>query len=232
MTATSRLHVVIPAAGVGRRMSGDVPKQYLPLAGRTVIEGSLAPFLARSDIAQIVVVTSDGDALFSGLAVARDKRVGTAIGGQERADSVLRGVKALHANADDWVLVHDAARPCLHADDLARLIDELKSDDVGGLLATPVSDTLKAADAAGLVQATVPRQHLWRALTPQMFRVGLLLQALRAARESGIAVTDESAAIEALGRTPKLVAGRADNIKITVPEDLAYAAHILRARAT
>jgi 2-C-methyl-D-erythritol 4-phosphate cytidylyltransferase len=237
MTAASRLHVakfhvVVPAAGVGRRMAGEAPKQYLSLAGRTVIEWSLAPFLARSDIAQIGVVTSSNDAHFSGLAVARDRRVSTAIGGAERADSVLRGVMALQANADDWVLVHDAARPCLHTDDLARLIDELKSDAVGGLLATPVSDTLKAADDKGFVQATVPRQHLWRALTPQMFRAGLLLQALREASERRVAVTDESAAVEALGYAPKLVAGRADNVKITVPEDLAYAAQILRDRET
>lgn len=228
MPIAQRLWVMIPAAGVGRRMSAALPKQYLPLAGRTVLEWSLAPFLANASISGIVVGHASDDPHIG--ALVRDARIRTCVGGAERADTVLRGLDALEADDNDWVLVHDAARPCLHADDLSRLIAELSSDEVGGLLACPVSDTLKSADAQGRVAATVPRDHLWRALTPQMFRYGLLRRALPHARERGLTVTDESSAVEALGHRPKLVAGRADNIKITVPEDLAHAEHILRAR--
>ena len=225
------LHVVIPAAGAGRRMDGELPKQYLPLAGRTIVEWSLAPFLMRSDISQIVVVLPSDDTHFAKLACARDGRVRAVSGGAERVDSVASGVAALSARDDDWVLVHDAARPCLHADDLSKLIDELQADAIGGLLAAPVTDTLKTADPKGRAQSTVPRDNLWRALTPQMFRYGLLHRALQAARQ-GAVPTDEAAAVEALGFSPKLVAGRVDNIKVTVPEDLAHAEHILRRRNT
>jgi 2-C-methyl-D-erythritol 4-phosphate cytidylyltransferase len=228
MPTTHRIWVVIPAAGVGRRMSAALPKQYLPLAGRTVIEWSLSPFLANDSVSGIVVGHAPGDERVGSLLANTAARM--FVGGEERADTVLRGLNALAANDLDWVLVHDAARPCLHFDDLSRLIAELSGDDVGGLLACPVSDTLKSADEQGQVAATVPRDRLWRALTPQMFRYGLLRRALLRAREQGNTVTDESSAVEALGFHPKLVAGRSDNIKITLPEDLAHAEHILCAR--
>jgi len=232
---TERIWLVIPAAGVGRRMVGAIsshstPKQYLPLAGRTVIEWSIAPFLTRADIAGVVVALAADDQNFASLPLASDARVRTTTGGAERAASVLCGVQALQANDRDWVLVHDAARPCLHTADLARLIDELHADEVGGLLAIPVADTLKSADASQRVSATLLRDNLWRALTPQMFRYGLLKRALISAAQAQIAVTDEAAAIERLGLQPKLIVGRNDNIKITVPEDLAYAEFILRDR--
>ncbi len=234
---SDKLWVVIPAAGAGRRMTGAIPnqllpKQYLQLAGRTVIEWSIAPFLARGDVAGIVVAVSPDDSRFTTLPIAIESRVRVTTGGVERANSVMRGLLALNARDNDWVLVHDAARPCLHEMDLAGLIDELANDEVGGLLAAPVADTLKSADAMQRVSATVPREKLWRALTPQMFRYGLLQKALQAAADASIAVTDEAAAVERLGLQPKLVAGRSDNIKITVPEDLAYAEYILHARAT
>jgi 2-C-methyl-D-erythritol 4-phosphate cytidylyltransferase len=165
-----------------------------------------------------------------GLGVVSHRDVSITVGGAERADSVLAGLHALQANDDDWVLVHDAARPCLHADDLSRLIAELRSDPVGGLLAVPVSDTIKRADEQGAVLGTVDRKHLWRALTPQMFRFGVIKRALLSAREQSIQVTDEASAVEALGLRPKLVLGRSDNIKITIPEDLALAEFILRSR--
>ena len=148
-------------------------------------------------------------------------------------DSVLAGLNALEtrAAAHDWVLVHDAARPCLSSEDLDRLLTELASDDVGGLLAAPVVDTLKRADDQQRVAQTVSREKLWRALTPQMFRFELLRRALTGAIHNGISVTDEAQAIEALGLRPKLIAGDADNIKITLPEDLPRAERILQARS-
>ncbi len=219
--------VVVPAAGVGRRMADELPKQYLQIAGRAVIEWSLAPFLARSDIERIVVALSPDDRRFAALPCAKDSRVSTTVGGTQRADSVLRGLDAITATSNDWVLVHDAARPCLHEDDLAQLIAALRDDEVGGLLAVPVADTLKSSDNSQRVLATTSRENLWRALTPQMFRFGLLQRALR---ESTHNLTDESMAIERLGLAPKLIAGRSDNIKITIPEDLLQAEFILKQR--
>jgi 2-C-methyl-D-erythritol 4-phosphate cytidylyltransferase len=224
---SDRIWVVIPAAGVGRRMAGAIPKQYLSLNDRTVIEWSLAPVLARPDVAVVLIALSPSDNVFATLPLASDARVRTTFGGVERSDSVLNGLNALQADDRDWVLVHDAARPCLHADDLDALINSLRDDDVGGLLATPVADTLKSSNENQRVSLTVPRKNLWRALTPQMFRFDVLHRALSQAAASGVTVTDESAAVERLGLSPKLVAGRSDNIKITVPEDLALAGHIL-----
>lgn len=229
----NRFWVVVPAAGSARRMGGAVPKQYLPLAGRTVIEWSLAPFLAHERAAAIVVALSPDDRHWPQTALAGDAKIATTSGGAERMDSVLAGLRALQERAapDDWVLVHDAARPCLSAIDLDRLLNELSDDEVGGLLAAPVVDTLKRADAGGRVSQTVPREKLWRALTPQMFRRDLLQRALESALARGVAVTDEAQAVEALGLQPKLVAGDADNIKITLPEDLPRAERILRSRS-
>jgi 2-C-methyl-D-erythritol 4-phosphate cytidylyltransferase len=222
--------VVVPAAGSSRRMAGaGVPKQYLQLAGRSVIEWAITPFLERHDCERVVVVLAANDRRWRKQSLAHDPRVVTATGGAERADSVRAGLRALasDANEDDWVLVHDAARPCLRATDLSLLIDEL-ADDVGGLLGAPVVDTLKRADAADRVQATVSRESLWRALTPQMFRFGVLDRALRAAGEAGSVPTDEAQAVEALGLQPRLVRGYPDNIKITLPEDIERAERLLR----
>jgi 2-C-methyl-D-erythritol 4-phosphate cytidylyltransferase len=226
--------VIVPAAGSSRRMAGSgPPKQYLPLAGRTVIEWALAPFLERPDCERIIVVLAQQDRHWSEQPLARHPKISTAIGGAERVDSVRAGLRALVslANEDDWVLVHDAARPCLRAADLSRLIDELTDHSVGGLLGAPVVDTLKRSDANDLVQATVARESLWRALTPQMFRYGVLDRALRAIDDSGSAPTDEAQAVEALGLQPRLVRGDPDNIKITLPEDLERAARLLKSRS-
>ncbi|HWK52344.1 MAG TPA: 2-C-methyl-D-erythritol 4-phosphate cytidylyltransferase [Steroidobacter sp.] len=229
----NRFWVVVPAAGSARRMGAAVPKQYLPLAGRTVIEWSLAPFLAHVRTAAVVVVLAEQDQHWSQTTLARDSKIATTSGGAERMDSVLAGLRALQDRAapDDWVLVHDAARPCLSGTDLDRLLTELNDNAVGGLLAAPVVDTLKRADDSGRVSQTVPREKLWRALTPQMFRRDLLQRALQSARTKGLAVTDEAQAVEALGLQPKLVAGDADNIKITLPEDLPRAERILNSRS-
>jgi 2-C-methyl-D-erythritol 4-phosphate cytidylyltransferase len=212
--------------------SSERPKQYLELAGRTLLEWAIAPLLAHSAIQRIVVVLASDDVYWRESSLAFEARVACAAGGTERADSVRAGLKALarDAHADDWVLVHDAARPCLTAEDLQRLISSLAGDEVGGLLATPVVDTLKRADEQGFAAQTVPRAGLWRALTPQMFRYGVLERALDAAAERGIAVTDEAQAVEMLGLRAKLVEGDSDNLKITMPPDLERAASILGAR--
>lgn len=223
--------VIVPAAGSSRRMaSSGVPKQYLQLSGRSVIEWAIAPFLERTDCERIVIVLAADDRRWSEQSLARNPRILTATGGAERVDSVRAGLRALaqHAAENDWVLVHDAARPCLRATDLSRLIDELEGDGVGGLLGAPVVDTLKRADASDRVQATVSRASLWRALTPQMFRYGVLDRGLRAAQDAGAAPTDEAQAVEALGLQPRLVRGDPDNIKITLAEDIERAARLLQ----
>lgn len=225
--------VIVPAAGRARRMGAAVPKQYLPLAGRTVLDWSLAPFLAHERVAGIVVVLAAQDPHWPQTELARQAKIVTTTGGAERMDSVLAGLEILQGQAalEDWVLVHDAARPCLSATDLQRLLDQLHDDAVGGLLAAPVVDTLKRADEGGRVARTVAREKLWRALTPQMFRRDVLQRALDRARRDGVLATDEAQAVEALGLQPKLVAGDADNIKITLPEDLPRAERILSARS-
>ena len=224
--------VIVPAAGSSRRMrDAAIPKQYLQLLGRSVIEWALAPFLARSECAGIVVVLAAQDAHWRTLEVSRNARIGTVTGGDQRADSVQAGLSALQGRAgdDDWVLVHDAARPCLRAAELAALLNQLRADAVGGLLAAPVVETLKRSDGVDRVAQTVDRTGLWRALTPQMFRYATLVRALASAAERGIGVTDEAQAIELLGLHPRLVPGSVDNIKITVPEDLARVERILAA---
>ena len=211
-------------------MGSAKPKQYLPLAGKTVLEWATAPFLSDARCKAVVIVISSNDEYWPGVALSHSKLRVTQ-GGSERVHSVLAGLQSLHeAQQDDWVLVHDAARPCLHVDDIEKLLSETCNDSVGGILATPLSDTLKLADTGQRIARTIPRVDLWRALTPQMFRLGMLQAALHTAIESGSIVTDESAALEVKGLQPKLVAGRSDNLKITVPEDLPLAASVLMAR--
>lgn len=224
----SRFHALIPAAGSGTRMGGERPKQYLDLNGRPVIAHTLAALAHEARIARLVVVLAPDDrewdrydwSPWAGrLDVLR-------CGGATRADTVLNGLDAMAAwcAADDWVLVHDAARPCLPAAALARLLDLAGEDAVGGLLAVPVADTLKRADADGRVAATVSRIGLWQAQTPQMFRHGPLRAALR---QAGGGMTDEASAIEQLGLRPRLVECDSRNLKITYPQDLRLASLIL-----
>ena len=215
-------------------MGSTIPKQYLPLAGRPVIAWTLDTLLRHPRIDGLVVAIGGEDEWWpevaASLAAIKPLRVVT--GGAERCHSVLNGLEALrqHADASDWVLVHDAARPCLAVADLDRLMNELADDPVGGLLAAPVRDTLKQADSAGRVATTIDRSRLWHALTPQMFRLGQLRDALNAALADGLLVTDEAAAMEAAGFAPRLIEGRADNLKITRPEDLALAEFYLAHR--
>jgi 2-C-methyl-D-erythritol 4-phosphate cytidylyltransferase len=220
---------VVPAAGAGKRMGAAKPKQYLPLAGSSVIAHALAVLLRHPRIDGVVVVTGAGDLWWRNIRIDTAKPLIRTIGGEERCHSVLNGLNALagRAKPDDWVLVHDAARPCLQTSDLDLLIETLEGDPVGGLLATPVRDTLKRADAAGRVQVTVDRRGMWHAMTPQMFRLKMLEAALRRALKHNLLVTDDASAIEAAGWTPRLVEGRASNIKITRPEDLMLAEFLL-----
>lgn len=223
-------YALVPAAGGGARMGADCPKQYLPLAGQPLLRHTLETLCAVPEIARVFVVLAPDDAYWldydwSALAGRIDVLT---CGGATRAASVTNGLRALRDRlADsDWVMVHDAARVCLTPAHVAKLIGEVGNDPVGGLLAVPVADTLKRAYDDARVAATVPREGLWQAQTPQMFRFGLLLEAL----EFAPAVTDEASAIEALGLHPKLVAADATNLKVTYPLDLKLAEWILANR--
>jgi 2-C-methyl-D-erythritol 4-phosphate cytidylyltransferase len=221
--------LVMPAAGSGQRFGPDLPKQYVPLLGRTVIEWSLAPFLADERCQGAVVAIASTDDRFGRLAVARDPRVAAVTGGAQRPDSVLAALESMRAADDEWVLVHDAARPCITREDIDALVDQAGSDSTGGLLAVPLADTLKR-ETGGRATETPPRDALWRALTPQMFRLGALRSALRAARAAGRTPTDEAQALEWHGLQPRLVAGSALNLKITTATDLLLASAILSQR--
>ncbi len=230
-SSDEKLHVVIPAAGVGSRMMTATPKQYLPLGGRSVIEQSLRIFIDHERIAGIVVALAAEDSEWDRLAIdTRGKPLIRVGGGSERSQSVLNALDLLAQTHDpqDWVLVHDAARPCLRLEDLDRLLDSVMQAGTGGLLAVRVRDTMKRGDGTGRVARTVERQDLWHALTPQMFRLGELHQAMCDALEAGVMVTDESSAMEHAGYRPLLIEGSSDNIKITQPEDLRLAEFFLR----
>lgn len=224
---------LVPAAGSGRRFGGEVPKQYLQAAGKPLIAHALEALLAHPGVDGAVVALAAGDPLWPGWTALHGKPVVACIGGGERADSVLAALQTLPANvaADELLLVHDAARPNLHAGDIAKLVDAANTCADGAILAAPVRDTLKRRDANARIAATEPRDGLWRALTPQAFRRDLLRRALEAARADGINVTDEAMAVERLGLQPALVEGREDNLKVTTPADLALAEFLLGSRA-
>ena len=231
MTAAD-VWAVLPAAGRGTRFGGAVPKQYLEAAGQALIAHALDALLAHPRIAGAIVALADDDAYWPGWTTRAGKPLLRCTGGDERADSVLAALRALPPEVGDdaLVLVHDAARPNLHRDDLDRLIAAAESCADGAILAAPVRDTLKRADAELRIGATEPRERLWRALTPQAFRRGALTAALQAARDAGVVVTDEAMAMERAGARPLLVEGREDNLKVTTPADLALAQHLLAAR--
>lgn len=225
-----RHFAIVPAAGTGTRMGGQRPKQYLPLLGRPLIHHALAVLCGLPDIDKVFVVLSVDDTEWGrhDWSALGPKLVPLFCGGATRADSVLGGLRAISGEAaqSDWVLVHDAARPCLAPWHVEKLMRELAGDEVGGLLAVPVADTLKRADAHQRVAATVPRDALWQAQTPQMFRYVMLRRAL----ETADGATDEASAIEAAGLHPRLVQGDATNLKVTWPLDLHLAEWILRNR--
>ncbi|MEO7727954.1 MAG: 2-C-methyl-D-erythritol 4-phosphate cytidylyltransferase [Burkholderiales bacterium] len=225
----SKLYALIPAAGNGSRMGADLPKQYMAVAGKPLLYHALNALAANRAIERVFVVLAPGDKWFAQFdwrpLAARFEPL--YCGGDARAHSVFNGLLAVRdeVGADDWVLVHDAVRPCLPSDALARLIATLRDEETGGLLAMPVVDTLKRADAASYVVQTESRENLWQAQTPQMFRYRVLLEALRAI-DPAIA-TDEARAVEQLGLRPKLVPGDSRNLKVTYPQDLALAELIL-----
>ncbi len=232
----SQYFAIIPAAGSGSRFGAPLPKQYLTINGLPIIRHAIDALLADARIARVVVVLSpeDNDWHEGCLPTQSQDRVSVIrIGGATRAESVINGISWLVKNSNveskDWILVHDAARPCLTPVQIDALITSLSDDPVGGLLAIPVADTVKRADTAQRVEATVDRRSLWQAQTPQMFRLDLLQRALGAI-DLAVA-TDESAAIEALGYAPKLVAGSLANLKVTYPADLSLATAIINSNA-
>lgn len=224
----SNFHVLIPAAGSGSRMGAETPKQYLFLLGRPLILHTLAIFAACARIRSITLVLSPQDQHWDDIGGPQPRLQVERCGGETRAATVLNGLQAMRARVspDDWILVHDAARPCLSAGLLQHLLDSVQHDAVGGLLAMPLADTLKRADPAQRVACTEQRDGLWLAQTPQMFRHQLLTRALEAA---GGKPTDEAQAVEALGLKPLLVSGELRNLKITYAHDLALAKAILSA---
>ena len=219
------MYAVVPAAGVGRRMQSDVPKQYLALNGKTVIEHTLDRLLSVEHINKIVVVVAEHDDVWPTLDLSSHPKILTAPGGDERCHSVLNGLELIKQDVEDgWVLVHDAARPCVRKADIQRLIATAQQHEVGGILAAPVRDTLKKAGVDNAVAETIDRKNLWHAFTPQMFRLSLLTNALHDALANSVIVTDEAQAIERSGFAPLLIEGETDNVKITQPADLALAA--------
>ncbi len=227
---SARFFALVPAAGIGARMAADRPKQYLPLHGRPVLLHTLQRLCDHPRIAGVWVGVSIDDPYWPELQFAHPHFRGAYVGGAQRALTVLNGLRAMqsHADADDWVLVHDAVRPCVRAEDIDCLMDAARTHVDGALLGLPMADTVKRANLAHEVVETVPREGLWRALTPQMFRLGALREALESAVRDGVTVTDEASAIERAGGRPLMVAGQADNIKITLPGDLALAALYLQ----
>jgi len=212
--------VVVPAAGLGARMEAVKPKQYIDVVGKTILEHTLTRILGLHPD-RLVLVVSREDNLFKSIPVVDQCEI--AIGGVTRIDSVLSGLNKLHIDADDWVMVHDAVRPCVRTADILSLCHEVRDHQIGGLLGIPVTDTVKRADK-NLVVGTIDRSQLWLAQTPQLFRYGILLQALQAAPTGA---TDESSAVEQLGHQPMMVRGHSDNIKVTTQDDLSMVAFYL-----
>jgi len=225
---------IVPAAGVGRRMQSNIPKQYMILNGRPVLEHTINVLLQSEYIKGLVIALQHDDAYWSDINIASQKPVIRADGGDERADSVLNALTELmnyeQFSENDWVMVHDAVRPCLRQNDISKLAIEVV-DKNGGLLALPVRDTMKRQNETNTVEQTIDREKLWHALTPQYFPAIALKQALVEAKDNEQLVTDESSAMEAAGFSPKLVHGQEDNIKITRQDDLRLASLYLQSNS-
>ena len=231
--------LIVPAAGSGSRFGSEKPKQYASLGVSTVIENTLDRLLELETQAIVLAISPD-DSYWPSLDISQHQKIRTCAGGTERADSVFLALQSIASEADelDWVLVHDVARPCVRVEDIRLLINSLSAHPVGGLLASPVSATLKRVGnsqqagtttmkTAGTVLETVSRDNLWAAATPQMFRFGLLMKALQQCLDAGISPTDEAGAIERLGLQPEIIEGHSDNLKITHGADLALAEAVL-----
>ena len=227
-----RMWAIVPAAGIGRRFKSMIPKQYLNICGAPVLRHSLNCLLKFEEFVKIIVVLHPEDKYWGGIDIG-SSRIETVIGGDERADSVLNALDSLAgvAEGNDWVAVHDAVRPCLSYQDLQKLISELQNEKVGGLLASPIADTLKKVNERREVMKTVDRDQVWSAMTPQMFRYDLLKEAIIRQKKLRTPATDEAGAIEALGYKPKIVQGEKTNIKITDATDLALVEQIILSQA-
>lgn len=228
-----RCWAVLPAAGTGSRMGGELPKQYMEVAGATLLEHSLRALLECERLTGIVVALHAKDSRAAALPIFQDPRVHTVTGAEQRSGSVLAGLNALadRAAPRDWVLVHDAARPCLQAEDIVKLMETVTASGTGGILAEPIVDTVKEGSHDALVVRTLDRATLWRAQTPQMFRLDELRRALAQAHERGLVVTDEASAMELAGHPVQLIAASTGNLKVTIPADLPLAAWYLQAHA-
>ena len=233
MSRSDAVWAVVPAAGIGTRMQSDKPKQYLLLNGQPILQHTLERLALHPDIKGIVVALADGDPWWPQLDLQLDCTLLPAPGGKERAGSVLNALNTLsqYTDEDPWVLVHDAARPCVRHEDIDRMLASLRCHRIGGILGVPVTDTVKRVDNQNNIIETVDRQGLWRAATPQMFRLSLLQKALETACKQGLSVTDEASAMELAGWQPMMVEGHQDNIKITVQKDLALAALFMQQQA-
>ncbi|MTI62315.1 2-C-methyl-D-erythritol 4-phosphate cytidylyltransferase [Methylophaga sp.] len=230
MSKSDAVWAVVPAAGIGSRMGSDKPKQYLQLNNKPLLQHTLERLASHPRITGIVVALAENDPWWPQLDLELDCQLLTATGGESRSDSVFNALETLTAetDADPWLLVHDAARPCLRHSDIDRMLKQLGQHEVGGILGVPVTDTVKRVDSHQTIIETVDRHGLWRAATPQMFRLHLLKKALASAAEQGLAVTDEASAVELTGLKPMMVEGHQDNIKITLPQDLALASLYLQ----
>lgn len=217
----TKIWAIIPAAGVGERMDAGKPKQYIQIGKQSLIEMTLQVILDFAPISGVQVCISRNDQEWHALNIQHEKLLEVTFGGETRADSVLAGLNALstHAKHDDWVLVHDAARPCVSQASLINFVEQLKDHAVGGLMAMPVADTLKQADENHSVSKTISRENIWQAQTPQMFRFQALQNALIEAKEKKCIVTDEASAMEAAGHKVMLLKGERENIKVTYPGD-------------
>jgi 2-C-methyl-D-erythritol 4-phosphate cytidylyltransferase len=223
---------IIPAAGIGTRMQNTLPKQYLTLNNQEVIVHSINKLLSTKIFSKIIVVLAPTDNYFQKLNIANNNHIITTIGGSQRYNSVLNGIKKIQQtqkySLNDWVLVHDAARPCLTKQDITLLINKLHNDTTGGILGYPASDTIKIVDQQHNIQSTPDRSVLWHAVTPQMFRMGVLLESLEYCIKQNIAVTDEASAVESSGYNPKIFNGSVGNIKVTTQEDMLLAEYYLQ----
>ena len=229
--------VVVPAAGVGKRMQAKCPKQYLLLHDKTVVEHTVNKLLSHKLISHVVISISEGDEYFKDTTLNVNKNVSVVFGGKERVDSVLSGLRSIDASLYPWVMVHDAARPCVDLNDISQLIEQTQLYQKGGLLALPVKDTMKqsgqcnapltSSNSIPMVDTTISRENLWHALTPQLYRTNELINAISLAQKNNVDITDESSAIEYACLDSILVEGRGDNIKITRPDDLALAGFII-----
>jgi 2-C-methyl-D-erythritol 4-phosphate cytidylyltransferase len=221
--------VIVPAAGVGKRMLANYPKQYLQIEQQSILSHTVNRLLTHKKIAKVIVVLSENDEYFNQTNLTDNDDIIKVIGGKERVDSVLQGLYALSGEQEQWVLVHDAARPCVTHQDIDNLIEQCITEGIGGLLAVPVTDTIKQSDDKKSENklTTVERSHLWHALTPQMYKTVELIKAIEQAQQQGLTITDESSAIELAGLPSQLVLGSRENIKITRPEDLSLATFYL-----